>query len=289
MKAAIETIDREAAERYLNLDRTNNRPFSPQHLVDLVARQQRNEWVTNGDTIRFDVSGQLRDGQHRLRMVKQTGIPIEVVVVRDIVPEAFVTMDVGKKRSLGDVLFIEKETNHTQLALALGYVWRYLSRKMTGTSGSYEEHIGVLHEHPEIRDSVAFYLNLDRPISTPSWPAITMSSHYLFSRVEATEANDFIEKYVTGLGLVESTDPIKVLRDQVIKYASVPRKPNGPQIFSLIARAWNACKADQPVRQKYTLPKEDLKTSPRITGFPKELFLESQLPFLGDEEDEGNS
>ncbi|MBA7700992.1 hypothetical protein ES703_109718 [subsurface metagenome] len=285
MKATIETIDREAAERYLNLERGNNRPFSPMHLVDLIGRQQRDEWVTNGDSIRFDVNGQLRDGQHRLRMVKQTGIPIEVIVVRDIVPEAFKTMDVGKKRSLGDVLFIEHETNHAQLGYALGFIWRYLSRKMTGKVGSYEEHFKVLHAHPGIRDSVSFYLNLARPLSTPGWSAITTSSHYLFSQVEATEANDFIEKYVTGLGLVEATDPIKVLHEQVVKYASAPRRPSAAQIFALIVRAWNACKAGQSVKQKYPLPKENLKTSQKITGFPKELFLESQLPFLEDEED----
>ncbi|GAI59216.1 unnamed protein product [marine sediment metagenome] len=99
MKTEVETIDRETAERYLNLERGNNRPFSPSHLADLIGRQQRGEWVTNGDTIRFDATGQLRDGVHRLRMVKATGISIEVIVARDIAPEAFITMDVGKKRS----------------------------------------------------------------------------------------------------------------------------------------------------------------------------------------------
>ncbi len=286
METEVETIDRETAERYLNFDRGNNRPFSPSHLSDLVGRQERHEWITNGDTISFVTTGQLLDGVHRLRMVKQTGIPIEVIVVRDIAPEAFITMDVGKKRSLGDVLYIEKETNHAQLATTLGWVWRYLSRKMVGRAGSYEEHHQVLNQHPGIRDSVAFYLNLNRPLAAPGWSTVTMGIHYLLSQVEATEANDFIEKYVTGLGLVEATDPIKVLHEQVVKYASVPRKPSGPQIFSLIARAWNVHKAGQPIRKRWTLPKETKRGSPRITGFPKELFLGSQLLFPENEEEE---
>lgn len=282
----VETIDREAAERYLNVDRGNNRPFSQNHLANLIGRQVRGEWVTNGDTIRFDTDGQLRDGQHRLRMVKQTGIPIQVVVVRDIDPTAFSTMDVGKKRSLGDVLYIEKEKNHTQLAGTLAWIWRYLTRKMKPmSSGSHEEVRKILVEHPGTRGSVEFYLNLDRPLSTPGWPSITMAIHYLFSRVESTVANDFIEKYVTGLGLAEPTDPIKVLRDQIIKYASDPRKPSAWQIFMLLCRAWNAHQANQPIKKKYTLPKV-ATASPKIIGFPKELFLESQLPFEENEEEE---
>ena len=286
MKTEVETIDREAAERYLDLDRGNNRPFSPNHLADLVGRQMRDEWVTNGDTIRFDVDGQLRDGQHRLRMVKQTGIPIQVVVVRDIDPTAFSTMDVGKKRSLGDVLYIEKEKNHTQLAGTLAWVWRYLSRKMKPMrTGSHEEMHKILAQHPGTRDSVGFYLNLDHPLSSPGWPALTTAIHYLFSQVESTAANDFIEKYVTGLGLVEPTDPIKVLRDQIIKYASDPRKPSPWQIFTLLCRAWNAHQASQPIKKKYTLPKV-ATASPKIAGFPKELFLESQLSFEENEDEE---
>ena len=282
----VETIDRDAAERYLNIDRGNNRPFSKNHLADLVGRQMRGEWVTNGDTIRFDTENQLRDGQHRLRMVKQTGVPIEVVVIHDIDTAAFSTMDIGKRRSLGDVLYIEHEKNHTQLAGTLAWVWRYLSRKVKmPKAGSYEEMHKILDQHSGLRDSVTFYLNLERPLSTPGWTAVNMAVHYLFSQVESTAANDFIEKYVTGLGLVEPTDPIKVLRDQIIKYASDPRKPSTWQIFMLLCRAWNDHQRGQSVKKKYTLPKV-ATASPKIAGFPKELFLESQLSFEENEDEE---
>lgn len=280
----VETIDREMADRYLNLERGNNRPFSPQHLSDLIGRQERGEWVMNGDTIRFDSDGQLRDGQHRLRMVKHTGIPIEVVVVRDIDPKTFVTMDVGKKRSFGDVLYIEKEDNHSQLAVATSWVWRYLNRRLIGHLGSYEQLISVLHDHPQIRDSVSLYKQLNHPLGEPGYPAITVAMHYLFCRVNATVANNFIEKYVSGLHLEEPTDPIGVLRGQVVKYATDPRPPTGPQIFALLAKAWNYHQAGQPVKKRFKLP-DPSKASPRIAGFPKELLLESQLPFLENEEE----
>lgn len=285
MKTEVKTIDRETAERYLNLDRGNNRPFSPHHLIDLIRRQERGEWVTNGDTIRFDAEGQLRDGQHRLRMVKHTGIPIEVIVVKDIPSESFSTMDVGKTRNLGDVLYIEKETNHSQLASALGWVWRYLSRRMLGRKGSHEEHLKLLHEHPGVRDSVAFYLNLNHPTTTPGFRSVAMGIHYLFSQVDATAANDFITKYVTGLGLVESTDPIKILRDQMINYAIKPPKPTGDIVFTFLCKAWNAHQAGQPIKKKFKVPISK-PASPKISGFPDQLFLEHQL-LLEEEGEEG--
>lgn len=285
MNTKVETIDRELAERYLDLDRGNNRPFSPSHLTNLIGRQQRGEWVTNGDTIRFDATGQLRDGVHRLRMVKATGIPIEVIVVRDIAPEAFMTMDVGKRRSLGDVLYIEKEANHAQLAGALGWVTRYLSRRMSRSWGiSYEEHLKILAQHPEIRDSVVFYLKLNRPAAAPGWPPVTMGLHFLFSQADATAANDFIERYVTGLNIVESTDPIGVVREQIIKYAIKPPKPTSELIFALLCKAWNYHQTGQLIKKKLALP--DRKPAPRIAGFPKELFLEGQLTFPENEEEE---
>ncbi len=288
MKTEVETIDRELAERYLDLDRGNNRPFSPYHLADLIGRQRRGEWIANGDTIRFDTDDQLRDGVHRLRMVKATGIPIEVIVVRDIAPEAFITMDVGKKRSLGDVLYIEKETNHTQLAGALGWVWRYLSRRMIGRAGSYEEHHRVLESHPKIRDSVAFYLNLNRPVGAPGFPQITMGIHYLFSCIDATAADDFVTRYVTGLGFSpeEAGNPIHVIREQIASYAKDPRAPHGSPLLALLARAWNAHRAGQIIKKRFKVPFPRKSASPRIDGFPKDLFVEGQLWLPENEEEE---
>ena len=84
----LETIDREKAQQYIGKN-VGNRPVSQAHLNQLIGRQRRGEWKTNGDSFRFDANGALRDGQHRLHMVMLTGIPIEAVVIRGVDPEAF--------------------------------------------------------------------------------------------------------------------------------------------------------------------------------------------------------
>ncbi|OGO05086.1 MAG: hypothetical protein A2Y91_03285 [Chloroflexi bacterium RBG_13_54_8] len=270
----VETITRELAEEYLKTDKGNNRSLSMPHVAELVGKQKRGEWVTNGDALRFDTKGQLRDGQHRLKMVEHTGIPIEVVVVRGIESGAFSTMDVGKKRSFSDVLGIEREKYPKQLSLTVQFVWRYLSRNMKGHVGSYEEMQTLLHDHPQIRDSVHFYRGLKQPAGAPGYDGVSMSLHYLFSRVDKQKANDFVSRYITGLYANEATDPIHVTREQIIHFESSPRPPGALQVFSLLVRAFNHYQAEKPLRYRLPLQKVSaIVDAPRIDGFPRDLFF----------------
>jgi len=286
LKTTIETIDKERAQEYIaKID--GNRPVSNGYVRWLIGRQKRGEWQTNGDSIKFDKNGVLRDGQHRLLMVMQTGIPIEVVVVREIDPASFITMDTGKNRNLADVLGINKYQTPRALAPALSWVYRYLINRMYPTGGrvSHEQHLAVLDKHPELNESVAFYLNLKK-LGGQYWPAITTACHYLFTRIDMPAANDFIERYVTGVGIDTLTDPVGVLRGQVPLEAARKVKPMGDQIFGLFALAWNAQRNGREQKQNYKLRKHS-RIRPKIDGFPRESFLESQeeLPLFEEEEE----
>ena len=287
MKATIETIDKERAQEYIaKID--GNRPISNGYVRWLIGRQRRHEWQTNGDSIKFDKNGVLRDGQHRLMMVMQTGMPIEVVVVREIEPDAFITMDTGKNRNLADVLAINKYQNPRPLADALGWIRRYLTNRMLHVGRmSHEQHLAVLDKHPELQESVVFCIDLGKPKGSPGYRPMIPALHYLFSRIDPSMANDFIERYVKGLHLEEES-PVAVLRGQVINYATtkVKVKPQGDQIFGLFALAWNAQRKERPQKQSFNL-RDRSRTRPRIDGFPRELFLESQeeLPLFEEEED----
>lgn len=67
-----ETIDPEKAREYLSKNR-DNRKLSPSWVRALALRQKRREWLFTRDPIRFDWDDFLRDGQHRLSMVIDTG------------------------------------------------------------------------------------------------------------------------------------------------------------------------------------------------------------------------
>jgi len=286
MTFELETIDREKAQEYIGKN-VANRPPSQSHLNILIGRQKRGEWRTNGDSIRFDSDGNLRDGQHRLHMVMLTGIPIEAVVIRGIDPDSFVTMDTGKNRTITDVLSIRKEPSPRFLALALQWTYRYLADRMTGKIESHELLLSVLDKHPGIHKTVAFYTGLTQPSGAPGHPEITLAAHYLFSQVDPGGSDDFIERYVTGLRLEEESDPVGRLRGQVISVAANPRVSLTPaQFFGLFVTAWNTKRSGRKIgKSTFRIPQ---RTAPRpkIDGFPERLFLTSQLTLLDDDEED---
>lgn len=282
----LETIDREKAQEYIGKN-VANRPPSQAHLNILIGRQKRGEWRTNGDSIRFDSEGNLRDGQHRLHMVMLTGIPIEAVVIRGIDPESFVTMDTGKNRTITDVLSIRKEPNPRFLALALQWTYRYLADRMTGKIESHDLLLSVLEKHPDIQKTVSFYSGLTQPSGAPGHPEITLGAHYLFSQVDRAESDDFIERYVTGLRLEDASDPVSRLRGLVISVAANPRVGLTPsQFFGLFVTAWNAKRTGRKIGKSTFRTPQRTAPRPKIDGFSERLFLASQLAFPDDDDDE---
>lgn len=289
----LETIDRKKAHEYLATSLAN-RNVRKAHVNDLIGRQLRGEWLTNGDTLRFDSDGNLRDGQHRLMMVTNTGIPITVVVVRGIDPDAFHTMDTGRSRSLADVFTIQGRTRPSDLGGAVEWVWRYLSNRMSGSKGSHEQMCDCLEEHPEIQQTVTFCSHLAWNKSGPSYRPILRATHYLFTRSDKDKANIFTERLVTGYHIEGSDDPIGRLRNQLLTYAK-PRQspPNGVQIFGICVLAWNAFMNGKAAKSAYKRPARTRAESPMIVGFPRELFLQKQpylfSPIPEEEELEGNN
>jgi hypothetical protein len=284
MKAKVETITKEVALKYLET-MDGNRTASQYHLMDLVRRQKRGEWVPNGDTIRFDSDGHLRDGQHRLKMVIMTEVPIETVVVTGIDPAAFITMDTGKNRNLSDVLSINHYPNSWLLAGAVTNVRRYVSHLMGESPHfSHEQQVTLLKKHAGLTNSVDFYLGLNSAGGAPGYKSQMVAWHYLFSQVSPEASNDFVERLVTGLRLDERNDPVYQLREQLVSLAkSRHARPKSGEILGIGIFAWNAKQEGREQKKAYVLP----KSMPTIVGFPKNLLEVRQLE-LGDEGEETN-
>jgi hypothetical protein len=274
----VETITQALADEYLTQTNGLNRTLSNPHVAELIGKQMRGEWVMNGDTIRFDSKGQLRDGQHRLRMVQLTGIPIEVIVVRGLDPAAFITMDVGKKRSLQDVYTIAHEPRPKLLAPASALIWRYLTGNLKGNIGSHDEIKAILADHPEIRNSCAFYDKIPKKQvpAPPHWNA-TIAAHYLFSRIDTEgakeKADTFISNYTTGLNATEG-DPAFLARNCLMNIERGNRPATDLQAFRLLAQAFNLYQADKKVIHNFkVLKRSKIVEHFTIDGFPKKLFI----------------
>lgn len=62
------------------------------------------DWQVNGQGISLSSGGKLLDGQHRLSAIAESGVPVEMLIIRGIPDGAQSTMDSGSGRSIGDRL-----------------------------------------------------------------------------------------------------------------------------------------------------------------------------------------
>lgn len=115
VRVSIERITPEVAEKMLTTN-VKNRNIKSAPLETVKEVIANNEWSLNGETIIFDKSGKLADGQHRLMSCVKTGKSIDVIVIRGVEEDAQDTIDTGTRRQLSDYVKIDGYKNNTVVA-----------------------------------------------------------------------------------------------------------------------------------------------------------------------------
>lgn len=130
------------AEKMLAAKPDRQRMIS-EHTVQLyVAEMLADRWRENGETLKQDADGLLLDGQHRLTAIVRSGVSVWMTVAKGIDPEAFSTIDVGRKRTAGDIMSIAGLPNGKHQAS--------LARLLMSIEHSHEVGtLGVRHYTPE--------------------------------------------------------------------------------------------------------------------------------------------
>jgi hypothetical protein len=123
MRVNVETITPDKAVEYLKKN-TANRALRPTWVKTLAFSMRRGDWRLSHQGIAFSTAGDLLDGQHRLAAVIESGVSVEMTVARGVDPAAFISMDLGAKRSVADLLHISKGE-----AEALGYLAKLLTNR----------------------------------------------------------------------------------------------------------------------------------------------------------------
>lgn len=98
------------AKEILDSSNTDNRRFRMWWAIALASSIKRGDWLLTHQGIAFDENGRLLDGQHRLKAVILSGIPVLMFVFKGLDPKGFMAIDVGVKRSVSDTTGLEKST-----------------------------------------------------------------------------------------------------------------------------------------------------------------------------------
>jgi hypothetical protein len=169
-------------------------------------------------------------------------------VVRDVPEEAFLVLDSGIKRTMGDELTFAGEKNAIALAAGIHQLMRYernIMDKGTSLKATRSEYKECLERHPEIRGSVR-YGQATKDIMRHS---IGTALHYLFSLKDSALADDFFIKLSQGTNLKDD-DPIYMLRERLMRENMKGSKTRmiPKEIIALTIKAWNAKRKDEKPR-----------------------------------------
>jgi hypothetical protein len=127
----IMMIDAAKAKEFLLLN-IGNRPLSRSR-VKILARKMRNrEWMFTGQAhVIISDLNVLINGQHTLYAVIESDTIIETIVVTGVAPEAFDRIDIGWKRTIGNILSVGGIHNASQLGSMVRIVDLYDSLTKT--------------------------------------------------------------------------------------------------------------------------------------------------------------
>ena len=247
MKTEVRTITPEIAKQLLG-GNSRNRPLRKGHAERLAEEMRAGKWVLNGVPIIFN-GKLLIDGQHRLVACVKANRSFDTLVVSDVAPDSFLTIDVGAKRTAADTLATKGEKHYAALAAAATIVSIYdsgkMGERMTTAGGNNRTVAEAMKRYIALRHSVEHCV----PMSTKIIPvSILSASHYIFSRIDSVKADGFIDRLATGINVQKDT-PMSSLRDSLIENYTSARKHTRGYIFSLVIKAWNAERTDKLLKR----------------------------------------
>lgn len=223
-----------------------NRNIS-EHLVNKFARDMiAGAWHLNGETVVFDTTEALLDGQHRLWAVVESGVTVRMCVIKGADPKSMDTYDTGRSRSFSDVLKIRGKSNNPSMASAGARWWRWYDNfrsgnLTTGGTPSHDELRLSLENHPSLETAISI-INGHRVSNRKS--TVVPGGIMTFVLAGALEANEqkaelWFHQMATGENL-KVGDPAHTLRERMFQDKSALRHMDSMTICAYTIKSWNA-------------------------------------------------
>lgn len=265
----IETVTPTLAAKYLTR-MIQNRKLKQDVVLKYAVIMDNDEWVLNGDTLRFNDDGFMIDGQHRCHACILSGKPFRVYVVRGLQDKrAFATIDAGAIRTSGDIFSIAgiKDANNAAAAATRIYLYKKGLITMTGIAGTRTQQVRNMVKGTDFSDAILPKVISRKELLDYAQPflegihnglvasaAVKISRlipvsmgaalHVLFSEKGKDDANNFIHDFGSGAGLQEN-DPVHVLRQKLIGGYGGHSRLSLNAKMALIIIAWNKRRAGE--------------------------------------------
>lgn len=234
----IMTIAPEDAKKILK-NNPNNRVLNHTLIKTIASDIEFGRWRLNGESIIFAKEGELNDGQHRLLACILANQPFQTSVFFGAERDSRLTVDMGKPRSVGNLLSMEGIPNYNHCAsIARMYFLYRLGRYQDGGSSEITKQ-KIRQEYftyqQEIDDSIKAVGH--QKFSSIIGVTSICTSFIAIGDVNATNRDEFFEKLISGEN-IKSGSPILKAREHLMdmKY----KRSSAQQRMEAIFKYWNA-------------------------------------------------
>ncbi len=215
-----------------------NRACSKASVKRWADTMKAGAWKLSSDAIAFDWNGVLINGQHRLNALITTGATMPFLVAHNFPPESKNALDVGKKRSLHEILTINGypiTINEVAICKFIMTPWE----KATVTNPDHEVHRAKLKRvHQRFKSEIDFVIEQTKfkEFAAPELAALTL----LLARCQNPEiVSDFIS-LLRGKGRLDGTfrkedEIINLYRDHTIRIRARGFRISGMDSYKLLA------------------------------------------------------
>lgn len=224
-----------------------NRPKSDGHIDRYGEDMADGVWFVNGSTIsfcddeRFPPWGRLMDGQTRLEACIEKSETFRTIVLTHASPDAWDTIDTGRRRSLQHVLAMHKYAQPAKLAPAARLLVRWdLGTLMSNTPPTANQVLRWLGNHDEVHASLRLARALARREKALGFvESVTTAFHYVISSYEPELSDKFHDELMRGVDLTERSGTYQLRRWSGRKHSD-RENPSQVTRLAVTVKAWNA-------------------------------------------------
>jgi len=239
------TVTPEVATSWLSFNK-HNRTLRKK-TIDLYSQYMKNgEWLLNGESIKFSSENFLLDGQHRLSAIVKSGAAVEMIVMHNLSPDTFKTIDTGKKRSGGDSLSVAGYTNSSRLSAGIACFIRYNRKQLFNNVRHHEQAISnsqileFAQANPDIIDDM-YEVIANVKLFKVAPPSVVIGLYPLIKSADAEKAEAFVNILANGYDdrFVGNSAAI-ALRNKLTSVRFADRKPRQGEYANYFVVSWNS-------------------------------------------------
>jgi hypothetical protein len=219
IKTKRQLVTPEVAQSLLDKLPEHQRSLSDKLVSDYAADMTEGRWKENAETIKIDQEGLLLDGQHRLHAVIKSGKSQWMLIALGVDAKAFGTIDVGRKRTPGDIFGIAGWTNSSKAAAITRMLRSCEDSHRTGTVSisklGPDVYLKYANKHKEeVEIGVAIMSAISKIMSPPAPIAAALAYLHRFAPEEARTFTIMISE---GADL-KPNSPALVLRNKLVEH-----------------------------------------------------------------------